>query len=285
MSLKISSQQLHYLTVIERFNFRIAQYLNYSPGIRKILVKLQASMGRKWVEIVTGRIVAAHGFEHFESIDPQKGVLLIANHRSFFDQFTIVARLFRMYGPHHNIYFPIRSNFFYDNPLAMFVTLPFGLASMYPPIVRDARRRRWNQTAMQIMIQLLKDPQNMIGMHPEGTRNQGPDPYEFLSAKPGAGEMAYHARPNVVPVFLQGFPPTIGEIVKSNFHQKNSDPPLVHMVMGEPMDFSAEFQMEPSRKTYLLISRKMMRRIAELGELEKNIRKQFRSSDSPLSVG
>ena len=275
MACNPNPDQLKNLTFVEKLNFRFMHALNQTPGIRNLLTKIQATLGKKWVELATGNIVEGHGFENFEKIDPAKGVFVVVNHRTFYDQFVVAWKLFCLFGAHHNIYFPVRATFFYDNPLGLFVNIPLTYGAMYPPIIRDKKRRYWNLYATELMIDLLRDSRNMIGFHPEGTRNRGPDPYTFLRAKPGAGEIVYHARPNVIPVFLQGFPRTIPDVVKQNYRQKPSDPPLVHMVMGEPMDFTEELKLPKGNKTYLLISRKIMQRIAELSEQERAIRKSY----------
>lgn len=274
MSFTPTAEQLQALTPVERFNFKVTNRINSSPILRRPMTRFQARFYKWWIELGTSKTVLDHGFENFKEIDPSRGVLLVVNHRTFYDQFVIAARLFRLYGPHHNIYFPVRSEFFYDNPLGLFVNIPFAMGAMYPPIVRDARRRQWNLYATDLMVELLRDPRNMIGFHPEGTRNQGPDPYELLPAKPGCGELIYRSNPNVVPVFLQGFK-SVWQMFRQNFGNSNHKKPMVHMVMGEPLDFGDELKLEASKKTYLNISRKVMDVIAELSRREREIRAQL----------
>ncbi len=268
-SIQLTDEELRWLNLVERLNFRVTHKINQSPPIRRFLTRLQASLSWRWVEFFTSRSVAAHGFERFQQLDPTRGVLVVVNHRTFYDQFVIAARLFKLYGAHHNIYFPVRANFFYDNPAGLLVNLLASQGVMYPPIVRDRGRRRWNEIATDIMVGLLKDKRNMIGFHPEGTRNQGTDPYNLLPGKPGCGELIYRANPNVIPVFLQGFPSSFWQIYRHNAAAKG---PLVHMVMGEPLDFTAECQMERSRKTFLIISRRVMEGIKALARQEQHIR-------------
>ncbi len=269
-----SGEYLQALTPVERFNFRVTHRMNRSPRLRRTLTHLSATVGKAWIEFGTSKTVADHGFENFAKIDPGRAVLLVANHRTFYDQFVICARLFRLYGPHHNIYFPVRANFFYDNPLALFVNLPVAFAAMYPPIVRDHKRRRWNRFATEILVELLKDPSNMVGFHPEGTRNRGPDPYRLLPAKPGCGELIHRSRPNVLPVFLQGFPRNPLKILRANLAATRPEKPFVHMVMGKPIAFEGELEMPATRKTYLLISQKVMAHIEALSRLEREIRQR-----------
>ena len=147
---------------------------------------------------------------------------------------------------------------------------------MYPPLKRERRSLAWNQFAMDLMVELLKDPNNMIGFHPEGSRNQGSDPYKLLPAKPGCGELIYRANPNVVPVFLHGFPTLAADFIKKRKMSRQTGRPLVHMVMGEPMDFREELQLEATRKTYLLISKKVLATIQDLAFQEQEIRAQFK---------
>ncbi|MCG8606501.1 1-acyl-sn-glycerol-3-phosphate acyltransferase [bacterium] len=251
--------------------------LNGSPGMRRVLTKIGSVWGTFYVELGTSRIVRHHGFENFSKIDQNRGVLLVANHRTFYDLFVITARLFRLFGAHHNIYFPVRSTFFYDNFLGLPVNLFTALGGMYPPIIRDKKRRSWNKFATDLMVELLKKSENMIGFHPEGTRNRGPDPYNLLRAKPGCGELIYRAQPNVVPVFLQGFPSRFWVLLRKNLNKSRAKKPIVHMVMGEPMDFSEELEREANMKTYLHISQKVMHRIEELSREEKEIRAGFKA--------
>jgi 1-acyl-sn-glycerol-3-phosphate acyltransferase len=241
---------------------------------------LGATVSSRWIECGTSKTVLDHGFENFQKIDPNRAVLLAANHRTFYDHFVISARLFRLFGPHHNIYFPVRANFFYDHFLGLLVNLPIALGVMYPPIIRDSKRRHWNVYATDLMADLLTDPRNMVGFHPEGTRNRGPDPYKLLPAKPGCGELIYRTNPNVVPVFLQGFPKTPWKLLRQNLGRSNSVQPVVHMVMGQPLDFSEELTLPQNRKTFLLISKKVMASIAELSKREQDIRASFNSTYS-----
>jgi len=260
MAVSPTPEQIAALKPVERFNFRVIHALNSSSRIRRFLTVLGATFGKTWVELGTSRTVAHHGFENFKKIDPNRGVLLVVNHRTFYDQFAVSARLFRLYGAHHNIYFPVRANFFYDSPVALLVNIPFATGVMYPPIIRDKKRREWNRYAVELMADLLKDRRNMIGFHPEGTRNRGPDP-------------------NVIPVFLQGFPKSLLQLVRRNFSQKSSCEPMVHMVMGEPMDFPEEIKLEPSRKTFLQISQKVMQSIERLAAQERELRRQLQRQE------
>ena len=69
--------------------------------------------------------------------------------------------------------------------------------------------------------------------------------------------------------------------------QKNlgsSPKPVVHMVMGEPLDFSEELKLEENRKTFLLISRKVMSVIGDLAKREQKIRAKFEGRVSETAL-
>ena len=110
--------------------------------------------------------------------------MLVSNHRSFFDQYAMLLACYM--GPvpwAKRLFFPVRSNFFYDQPLGIVVNAAVAGGAMYPPIYRQAERRALNDEALDKMVEILRKPGNVLGMHPEGTRGKGADPYKFL---PGA---------------------------------------------------------------------------------------------------
>ena len=75
---------------------------------------------------------------------------------------------------------------------------------MFPPFFRAAEKKAFNKHSLAILIDKMKTAGQLVGFHPEGTRNKGDDPYTLLPAQPGAGELALKARPFVVPAFING---------------------------------------------------------------------------------
>ena len=77
---------------------------------------------------------------------------------------------------------------------------------MWPPVFREARGRNLNLTGLEQMNAVLSRPGSVLGFHPEGTRNKGPDPYDFLPPKGGLGRMiqAADAETLVLPFFILG---------------------------------------------------------------------------------
>src|SRR5207247_2407339 len=137
------------------------------------------------------RRMFVEGLEDLIRLVPHTGVMLVSNHRSFFDQYAMLLACYM--GPvpwAKQLYFPVRSNFFYDQPLGVVVNAAVAGGAMYPPIYRQAERRALNDDALAKMVAILRQPGNVLGMHPEGTRGKGPDPYQFLPAQPGVGKVA-----------------------------------------------------------------------------------------------
>jgi 1-acyl-sn-glycerol-3-phosphate acyltransferase len=77
---------------------------------------------------------------------------------------------------------------------------------MWPPVFRDDRKYHLNPISMAQTCFVVSKPGAVMGYHPEGTRGKGPDPYEFLPAKPGIGKIVHgcHADTLVLPFFILG---------------------------------------------------------------------------------
>ena len=129
-----------------------------------------------------------------------------ADHRTYFDHFAVFYVLRRRLKLRHPICFPVRSNFFYENPLGLLTGAVFSACAMYPPIFRKGRARVQPRMRSSCSIRMSRAPRTkrMNGFHPEGTRSKSDNPYDMLPAKRGAGELALGARPVVIPVFVSG---------------------------------------------------------------------------------
>src|ERR687886_201628 len=61
----------------------------------------------------------------------ERPVLLVSNHRTFFDMYVVSAELFRRTRGEKKLFFPVRGRFFYESPLGMLVNFLMGWWSMY----------------------------------------------------------------------------------------------------------------------------------------------------------
>src|SRR5258705_7566369 len=175
---------------------------------KRLMTFGQRHIGSLWIYLATYNLMNVFGIENVENTDAERPLLLVANHRSFFDMYTVSSVLFRRTKRPIRLFFPVRAKFFYDNPIGWFVNLVMGWWSMYPPFFReekDAAKREFDKFSLRRLIQISSTGHGtIIGFHPEGRRNLNNDPCEFLPAQPGVGKVIYTARPQVIPVFIVG---------------------------------------------------------------------------------
>ena len=81
-----------------------------------------------------------YGLENIEAASRDRPILLAANHRSFFDMYTVSTVLFRQTPWRKQLFFPVRGRFFYDSVGGLFVNLVMGWWSMYPPFFAVRRK-------------------------------------------------------------------------------------------------------------------------------------------------
>ncbi len=108
---------------------------------------------------------------------------------------------------------------------------------------------------------------NVVGFHPEGTRNKSADPYSFLRPQPGVGRLIKDARPQVVPVFIAGLGNDLFRQVLGNL--RGGEPVRIHF---GPAIYFKDFQARrDSVRTYKEIADFVMTKIAELGERDREL--------------
>jgi 1-acyl-sn-glycerol-3-phosphate acyltransferase len=228
-------EQLATLAPLERAAFEIADF--WARPSLSFLSKGWNSMfmgGLIWS--CGGRRFNVRGLEHLARYGKNDSVLLVANHRSFFDFFTISAILYWRTKLTKRIFFPVRQTFFYDHPAGPIVNAVMSGMRMFPPVMRDREKRGFNQFVLARCIQELnrEDIGTVLGIHPEGTRNKGNDPYSFLPAQIGVGKVALGAtRAHVIPVFALGMGQSILGEMKMNIGAPRKFP--VDVYFGAPI--------------------------------------------------
>jgi 1-acyl-sn-glycerol-3-phosphate acyltransferase len=200
--------------------------------------------------------------------DQAARILLVANHRTFFDLFALGWLLLTRGGLRQSVSFPVRATFFYENPLGLAICLFMSGGSMFPPFFREAEKKTVNKEMLAELIAHLQQPAQMVGFHPEGTRSTGDDPYQLLPAKPGVGELALKARPVVVPAFISG----MGNSFWGELWSKRK----IIAVFGDPIELP-ETEGELRLSHYKRCADIFNQRIAALGEEEKALRAKLSS--------
>ncbi len=260
------SQELEVLTGFERFAFRFVRRMNQGRW-KRFWTWCQRIFGAGWIHLSTYNIMNVYGLEHVAGADRNRPILLVANHRSFFDMYAVSTVLFRNTTWRKQLFFPVRGRFFYQSPIGLFVNLVMGWWSMYPPFFATGdhplpEKRAFDRYSFRELTSLCRrGAGNVIGFHPEGKRNRSSDPYSLLSPQPGIGKLIKDAQPQVIPVFIAGLCNSLPRQIARNWNREE----VIRIHFGEMIDFS-EFLARPDRaRTYVEIANFVMTKIAALG--------------------
>jgi len=243
--------------------------INHRPRLKN---RIQANVGvlnSLWMIRFTSRVWRVDGAHHLDRLDAPRGMILAANHRSFFDLFTCSAYVVEHY-PHliQRIYCPVRTGFFYSQPVGAFLNLLLSGGSMWPPIFRDERGPTLNAAALeQLAAEMARG--SFVGMHPEGRRSTD-DPYTLLPPKPGLGILVKACHPDtmVVPYFTLGLSNSLADVIKLNRKPEGQRGPVVSLRFGEPLRAGDIAE----GRAALEATEHVMDRIRELGEMDKEMR-------------
>lgn len=264
-----TAEEIGVLNSVERAGFRLTETMNRGAW-KRLMTFFQRHLGSLWIRLGTYNLMNLYGLENFERTDAERPVLLVANHRSFFDMYAVSSALFRRTKRPMTLFFPVRAKFFYTSPVGWLVNFVMGWFSMYPPFFReerDAGKREFDKFSLRKLIDLCSHGRgHIIGFHPEGKRNKDAQtPYEFLPAQPGVGKVIMAARPQVVPVFIAGLGNDLPRQVLGNWFGGEK----IRIHFGEPIDLS-EFYAKPDRlRTHKEIADFLMRKIGDLAEKDQ----------------
>ena len=267
-----TAAELAVLSRFERLAFRVTHRMNQGHW-KRFWTWCQSVFGAGWIHLSTYNLMRVHGLENIEAVDRGRPILLVANHRSFFDMYVVSTTLFRKTAWRKQLFFPVRGRFFYQSPAGMFVNLMMGWWSMYPPFFTGGdkpipEKREFDKYSFRRLTQLCREGAgNVIGFHPEGTRNKSSDPYSSLPAQPGVGKLIKDAAPQVIPVFIAGLGNKLPKQVLGNWTGGEQ----IRIHFGAMLDLSALLTKPDRVRTYKEISDFVMDKIAELGEEDREM--------------
>ncbi len=264
-----AKEEIAVLNLTERLAFRLTHRMNQGSW-KRLWGFFQRHLGSLWIKIATYNLMKVFGIENIENSDSQKPLLLVANHRSFFDMYVVSSAIFRETSRPVNLFFPVRGKFFYNNPVGWIVNLVMGWWSMYPPFFREskeAQKREFDKFAMRRLIQICSEPKaNVIGFHPEGKRNLSDNPYKFARAQPGVGKVIMEAHPQVIPVFIAGLGNDLPKQILGNWTGGEK----IRVWFGEEIDLNGFYEQRNSLRTHKKIADFIMEKVGDLGEKDKN---------------
>ena len=263
-----TAEEVGVLAPMERSGFKLARAMNFGAW-KRFWTFCQRHIGSLWIYLATYNLMNVFGIENVQNSDPDRPLLLVANHRSFFDMYTVSSVMFRRTTRPITLYFPVRAKFFYDRPLGWFVNLVMGWWSMYPPFFREegeGEKRKFDKFSLRELTRLASGGYgHIIGFHPEGKRNLNEDPYSFLPAQPGIGKVILNADPQVIPVFIAGLGNDLPKQIMGNWTGGEK----VRIWFGEPIDLSGFQGKRDSLRTHKEIADFLMTKIAELSEKDR----------------
>jgi 1-acyl-sn-glycerol-3-phosphate acyltransferase len=275
-----SAEELAVLSSFERFAYRWCTRMNAGYW-KRFWTWCQRIFGAGWIHLATYNLMNVYGLEHVDAAARDKPILLVANHRSFFDMYTVSTVLFRRTKWRKQLFFPVRGRFFYQSPLGLFVNLVMGWWSMYPPFFAAGekpllQKRAFDQFSMRLLSDLCRNGAgNVIGFHPEGTRNKSGDPYSYLPAQPGVGKLIKDAAPQVIPVYITGLGNDLPRQVLGNWIGGEQ----IRIHFGPQLDLTEQLAKKDRIRTYKEIADFVMSKIAELGEQDRLLRAEESAAD------
>ena len=240
--LQPNAEQLALLTRVERFSYRLGDLASRHSNVVAVV---NDSIMRVMIGLCGGRRLRVHGLRHLERYGASDSLILVANHRSFFDFYIVSATMFWHTDLPRRMFFPVRGTFFYDHPLGPFINAAMSGMRMFPPILRERERGSFNRFSVARCAAELAVPGTIMGLHPEGTRNKGADPYTLLPAQSGVGKIVLDAKnAHVVPIFVHGMSNAIGQELVQNWTNPADHP--IDVAFGPEVDL-AEFRARPTR--------------------------------------
>lgn len=280
-TLEPTPDELAVLTLFERFAFRLARRMNAGRW-KRVWTFCQRTLGAGWIHLATYNIMRVYGLEHVERVSHRRPLLLVANHRSFFDMYAVSTVLFRRTRWRKKLFFPVRGRFFYDSLGGLIVNFLMGWWSMFPPFFTGGDRpapekREFDKFSMRLLAGLCREGEgHVIGFHPEGRRNKSSDPYTLLKPQPGVGKLIKDAQPQVVPVFVAGLGNNLYRQVMGNW--RGGEPVRIHF--GPPLELAPHLAQRDSVRVYKEIADLVMSKIAELAEADRALYAPHRRSDA-----
>jgi 1-acyl-sn-glycerol-3-phosphate acyltransferase len=222
-----------------------------------------------------GNRLKVHGTEHVADIDKSSRVLMVANHRSFFDFYVVAFANVRHTRLAQRAFFPVRADFFYEGLIGTVINWFMTILAMFPPIVRDPKRRAWNRYALKRIEAELTIPGTWVGIHPEGRRNKHAGPYGFLKPHVGTGRIALSVGDiRVVPLYVVGISNDIFREAVFNWLRPQEH--RIDACFGADVDLSdLRAQVpdgeEPSRELSMAAAQRCMDAIVALAEGHRQI--------------
>ncbi|HXG44031.1 MAG TPA: lysophospholipid acyltransferase family protein [Gemmatimonadales bacterium] len=256
---------LEALAPFERLAVRLVRRMNRGRW-QRCWFWFQREVGARWIEVVIRRRLRVSGLDHVAGTSRDRPLLIVANHRTLYDLFVVMCVLFRRISGWQAINFPVRGRYFYQTVPGLLANFLAAWWSMWPPFFHTARKRRFDQWALSELARLCRErPGQLVGFHPEGTRNKSGDPWSLLPGQPGVGRLIREARPVVVPVFVAGLTNSFREIATGG--RPGAEP--IRVRFGPALQYDHLLDLPDTAETYRRIADLVMAGIRDLAEADR----------------
>ncbi|MBX2799324.1 MAG: 1-acyl-sn-glycerol-3-phosphate acyltransferase [Myxococcales bacterium] len=252
------------LPTFEAWAVRAFTAWNTSLAAKRASWWFARTISHTWIQAAISNRLVITGADHVRAIDDDRGVVLVANHRTFWDMYIATSVIASLVSGHRSLYFPVRARFFYTHPVGALLNVAVSAGSMWPPIRAGFDRAGRNAAALTQLAHMLERPRTLAGIHPEGTRNHRADPLDLLPAKGGAGRLVQACGPDVqvLPFFLCGITNDFVSEVISNFRGGEHRGPDIRIAFGEVRRASDYARDVPAA----VVARQLLAQVREVGE-------------------
>jgi len=267
--LQPTSEQLALLSSCERFGYLLGDFWNRYMRWFAVLWNSTFMVFVTWLTVA--RRIEVRGLDHVLAVDRDRGVILVANHRSFFDFFVVCSALFKWTRVPRRVMFPVRASFFYETPLGVVLNMLMSSMAMFPPIMRMPSKRDFNQFALERCVQEVQRRRTVLGIHPEGSRGRSEDPFHVHPGKLGMGRVVLAAnRAQVIPLFVTGVSNNLLTELRRNWFARSRYP--IHLRFGAPVPL-ADLRARPDERSAQRDA--VDRCMARVSELADECREEF----------
>ena len=244
---------------------RVAERMNRGRA-KRIWSGYQRQVGARFVWWAVHRALRVHGLEALDAVDRSRPLLLVANHRTIFDLFAVATVLVRERPGPWRFYFPVRGRYCYHSARGALLNAAVAGWSMYPPFFREPGTKALDRRMLDRLIALASDGAwQVIGFHPEGTRNRSENEWELLPPHPGVGQLVLAARPQIIPVFVAGLSNDLPDQIRAGRRGDRE----VRVRFG-PMVAADAWDGLPHRaRGYMTVAQDLMRRIGDLAAQDR----------------
>jgi 1-acyl-sn-glycerol-3-phosphate acyltransferase len=254
------------LEPFERAAVRSMHFLHrHARGLTELWLR---NVSANWMTIGSRNMMHPVGLERLRGLRYTDGILLVSNHRSFFDLYMLSVLLHRHTELRQPVLCPVRADFFYRRPLGVAVNLIVGGGRMFPPFFREREKSDFNKWALDHVAAELRRGTTLVGFHPEGRRNKGDDPYTPLPAQPGVGRLVMESWPIIVPAFINGLTNDFLGDIRGNFDGSRK----VVAVFGEPIDTTPYKALGNRVTSHKRIADDLLKKIYALSDEEREVR-------------